>query len=225
MSEANSLARSRVTDMVGLWIQELHTNGGLLGSQPLLRIDNREQARQAPFQLDAVTGRLHRAGCRSIPKGSMSALYGIWQIGKDDQLLACARCKPMPRTDDKSEDPDYATDLLYGVLSVVNQFGGVLRERGQEYRNSHAGKLLGAQIENIYRGVNERERNVLDVVLASLDELVNTIRDLHADLNTGSPAGADGVKPPRANGHDVRKDRRTKTRRHQKAAQDKPASQ
>ena len=67
----------------------------------------------------------------------------------------------MPKIDDKTEDPDYPTDLLYGVLSIVDQFGGVLRERGQEYRNSRAGKQLGAQIANMYRGVNEREKTIL----------------------------------------------------------------
>jgi hypothetical protein len=215
-----------VADRVGLSIQELHANGWLRGTQPLLRIDYREQARRAPFQLDATTGRLHRAGCRSIPKGSMSALYGIWRIGKDDKTIACPRCNPMPKTDEKTEDREDPTDLLYGLLSVVSQFGGVLRERGQEYRNSRAGKLMSAQIESMYRGVNEREKDILDIVLTSLDELANTIRELHAEVNGGNghDANGDGTKPPGANGHDVKKDRPNKTARTPKAAQDKSTS-
>jgi hypothetical protein len=226
MSEGDPLSRLHVADIVGVRIQELHTNGSLHGPQPLLRIDNREQAKRAPFQLDAATGRLHRIGCRSIPKGSRSALYGIWRIGKTDQPLACPRCKPMPKTDDKTEDPEYPTDLLYGVLSVVNQFGGVLRERGQEYRTSRVGKLLGEQIENMYSGINKRERNILDVVLTSLDELASTIRNLDADLHgpNGSSANGNGASAPGANGHDVKKDRRKKTRRQPKP-QDRPRSE
>jgi hypothetical protein len=226
MSDRHPFARSQVLDVVGLSIQDLHTKGWLRGSQPLLRIDNSDKARRAPFQLDAVTGRLHRAGCRSIPKDSTSALYGIWRIGKDDQTLACPRCKPMPKTDDKTEDPDYPTDLLYGLISVVSQFGGVLRERGQEYRNSRAGKLMSAQIEHVYRGVNEREKNVLDVVLTSLDELANAIRDLNANVNgaNGHDTGGNGVTPPDANGHDIRNNRPGKSRRQPKAAQDKSPS-
>jgi hypothetical protein len=129
--------------------------------------------------------------------------------------------------DDKTGDPEYPTDLLYGVLAVVTQFGGVLRERGQEYRNSQVGKLLSAQIESMYRGINERERNILDVVLTSLDELVSTIRSLDEDLNgpNGNGAKGNGAKPPGANGHDVKKNRRKKSRRHSKAAQDTPTSQ
>lgn len=223
MTEGHPLSRLRVADIVGLRIQELHTNGLLRGTQPLLRIDNREQAKRAPFQLDAATGRLHRIGCRSIPKGSRSALYGIWRIGKNDQPLACPRCKPMPKADEKTEDPEYPTDLLYGLLSVVNQFGGVLRERGQEYRTSRVGKLLGERIETMYRGINERERNILDVVLTSLDELASTIRNLDADLHgpNGSSANGNGAKPPGAKGQDVKRDRGKKTRRHSKAAGDR----
>ena len=223
MSEGHPRSGLRVADIVGLRIQELHTNGLLRGPQPLLRIDNREQAKRAPFQLDAATGRLHRIGCRSIPKGSRSALYGIWRIGKNDQLLACPRCKPMPKADEKREDSEYPTDLLYGLLSVVNQFGGVLRERGREYRTSRVGKLLGERIENMYRGINERERNILDVVLTSVDELASTIRNLDADLHgpNGSSTNGNGAKPPGAKGQDAKRDRGKKTRRHSKAARER----
>ena len=111
--------------------------------------------------------------------------------------------------------------MLYGLLSVVNQFGGVLRERGQEYRKSGVGKLLNAQIENIYRAVNERERTVLNVVLTSLDELASTIRNLDADLNgpDGGVAKKNGAKMPGDNGHDVKNERPKKTRRHSKVPQ------
>jgi hypothetical protein len=205
MSDSHSPARSQVADRVGLWIQELHTSGRLRGTQPLLRIDGGEQSRRAPFRLDAATGRIHRENCGRVPSGSLSALYSVRQFDEDDQLLACPRCKPMPNTDGEKKDADFPTDVLFGLLSIVNQFGSVLRERGQEYRNSSAGKLLGAQIETLYRGVNAREKAILDVVMTSLDELVNTIHDLHADLdkaNGGANGGrsANGVEPPRTNG-------------------------
>lgn len=228
MNEGHHLSVSRVADIVGLRIQELHTNGSLRGTQPLLRIDNREQAKRAPFQLDAATGRLHRVGCRSIPKGSRSALYGIWRIRKTDRPLACPRCKPMAKADEKKEDPKYPTDLLYGVLSVVNQFGGVLRERGQEYRSSRMGKVVGEQIETMYRSINERERSVLDTVLTSLEVLAGMVRNLEADLQgpngsraNGNGAGngrsaGNGAKPAGAKANDAGKSRPKKTRRNSK---------
>lgn len=133
----------------------------------------------------------------------------------------------MPKTDDSRDDPDYPTDLLYGLLSVVSQFGGVLRERGQEYRNSQAGKVVSAQIESMYRGVNERERNVLDVVLTSLDELANAIRELNANVNgaNGHDTGGTGATPPGANGQDIKSNPPGKTRRQPKMGPGKSTSQ
>jgi hypothetical protein len=236
MSESHPINRLHLADMIGLQIQELHSKGSLKGSQPLLRIDNREQARRAPFQLDAATGKLHRAGCRSVPRGSRSALYGVWRIGKNDRPLACARCKPMSEPDDKKDDPEYPTDLLFGVLSLVNQFGSVLRERGQEYRNSQVGKLLNDQIGNMYRGINERERTILNVVLSSLDELASTIRNLDEDLQApgeanGASANGSGNKPnghgvkAAANGHNGNTAVPRKTRRPAKGAEDRTTKQ
>jgi len=133
----------------------------------------------------------------------------------------------MPPTDDKRQDPEYPTDLLYGVLSVLNQFGGVLRERGQEYRSSPVGKVLGEQIGAMYRGINERERNVLDIILTSIDGLASTLRTLDADLNAANGAGApkNGAGATGANGHDMKEDHRNtgerKTQRHQKTARER----
>jgi hypothetical protein len=189
---------AHITDAVGLTIQELHTSGALRGDEPLLRIDNREEAEKAPFRLDAAMGKLHRKNCRAIPESSRSALYSVWKIGEEDQELACPRCKPMPEPQKPTDDPVHQTDLLYGVLSVVNQFGSVLRERGQEYRNSNVGKVLSAQIESMYSGINERERNILDVVLTSLDQLATTIRKLDENLNNANGHDMKNPKPDRS---------------------------
>jgi hypothetical protein len=203
MSEIQSMARPHLADIVGLGIQELRSIGVLKGAQPLLRIDNRERARRAPFQLDAATGKLHRKGCRSIPRSSRTALYGVWSIGESDPPVTCSRCNPMPSPGDKKDDLEYPSDLIYGILSVVNQFSGVLRERGQEYRNSQVGKLLGTQIDAMYRSINDRERIILNVVFSSLEELANTLRDLDENLTgtNGAAPNGNGAKP---NGHDAK---------------------
>ncbi|MGZ6013213.1 MAG: hypothetical protein ACXWK0_15325, partial [Caulobacteraceae bacterium] len=98
MSEASPISRATLIDAIGLQIQDLHAAGRLNDEQPLLRIDNREQARQAPFQFDAAGGLLHRADCKAIPAGSRSALYGVWEVGTEDPRLACPRCEPLGKT-------------------------------------------------------------------------------------------------------------------------------
>ena len=213
MSESFPIPRTTLVDTVGLRIQELHASGQLPGDQPLLRIDNRDQASQAPFQLDAARGLLHRTGCRAIPPGSRSALYGVWEIGAEDPALACPRCNPVVRPEAKAErkaeearphaearpearqaeaklQDEHSVDLLYGLLSIVSQFGGVLRERGQEYRRSRAGSAIGARIDKIYSDVNERERRVLDVLTASLDTVAAAIRDIEGGINGERTNGA-----------------------------------
>ncbi|MPZ24768.1 MAG: hypothetical protein GEU28_14860 [Dehalococcoidia bacterium] len=238
MSEGIPTSRVALVDTIGLRIQELHASGKLAGDQPLLRIDNSERARQAPFQFDAARGQLHRTGCRAIPPTSRSALYGVWEIGTDGAAVACPRCNPMGKPaaaepeatpqqkakqteeakQDESAQPeakqgeakaeavggrpqdDQAVDILYGVLSIVSQFGSVLRERGQEYRKSGAGAALGDRIEKIYAEVNESERSVLDVLTTSLGTLAAALREIEGGLNSERTRGAGprGAEPSAA---------------------------
>jgi hypothetical protein len=196
MNNGPQPASSRLADLLAVKLQEWHAEGKLKGTQPLLRIDNREAAAEAPFQFDPVNGQLHRSGCRSIPKHSRSALYAVWRIGNDEQKLACSRCRPVPTEDnseDRQEDRHFTSDLLYGLLSVVDQFGGVLRERGLEYRKSSDGQRLAGQLQGFYHGLGEQEKSVVQAALISLDGLAKSIRDLDASLHN-----ANG----HANGHD-----------------------
>lgn len=227
MSEGIPTSRVALVDTIGLRIQELHASGKLAGDQPLLRIDNSEQARQAPFQFDAARGQLHRTGCRAIPPSSRSALYGVWEIGTEGKSVACPRCNPTDKpaaaaeaearpqkngkqTEEAKQDEatqpearqgeakangsrpqdDQTVDMLYGVLSIVSQFGSVLRERGQEYRKSGAGAALGGRIEKIYAEVNESERSVLDVLTTSLGTLAAALREIEGGLNGEQTRGA-----------------------------------
>jgi hypothetical protein len=50
----------------------------------------------------------------------------------------------------------------------------------------------------MYRGISERERTILDVVLASLDQMAKTIRDLDENLatDTRKANGGDGESRP-----------------------------
>ena len=193
MNDGPNLGASACIDELALKVQEFHRAGKLSGNQPLLRIDNRPSASQAPFQFDAVTGRLHRRGCPAIPKRSASALYAYWHIEDADQRLACPRCKPVLK-DDRPSDPEFVSDLLYGVLSIVAQFGEVLRERGQEYRQSSEGRDLHTQLGGLYRGLGTTERNAVQAVMSSLTELAETIRKVEHGLNGANGRASDDKK-------------------------------
>ncbi len=173
-----------IGDEVALRIQDLRGRK-VKGEQPLLRIDNRKQAARMPYQFDAATGRLHRRGCRAIPDGSRSALYGVERMTRDEQRLACPVCKPSP-ADQQRVEGALSSDLMYGFLSILDQFGAVLRERGREYRNSRYGRQVRSDLADLYASLGEREQDVLDVVASALDGLVKAMQGLGHDLSGGN---------------------------------------
>jgi hypothetical protein len=184
-------------DALALKLQELRAQQR--DPRPLLRIDNREQSAEAPFQFDTVNGRLHRRGCRAIPKGSQTALYGLWSVPSHARAAACTTCRPRidGEPEPEPEEPavaarDGVTDYVFGFLSVLDQFGSVIRERGREFRDSEEGRNLKAGFDDFYRGLEERERTTLQVVLTSLDSLLTTITELDRNLDPER----------RQNGHD-----------------------
>jgi hypothetical protein len=175
---SNADARGALVDFVAQSLQALRQE------RPLLRIDNLDEAAQAPFQFDAAAGRLHRRGCRSIPARSRLALYGVWRIGAEERKLACPRCQPVPM-EKEPEDRSDATDILFGLISLIDQFGSVLRERGREYRNSEDGRRLSHQFGGLFQGLERGERDVLATLMTSMDGLIKTVRNLDAKLNNG----------------------------------------
>lgn len=182
-------ATAPLGDVIALKIQELR--GPQDEPRPLLRIDNRDEAADAPFQFDTVAGRLHRKGCRAIPSTSRTALYGLWQIPPQATQYACEVCRPNADEADEmaKEGP---TDYVYGLLSVLDQFGGVIRERGREFRESDEGRQLKAGLDGIYSGLEDRERATLQVVLNSLDGLLVTLNDLHRSLDAAPASNGNG---------------------------------
>jgi hypothetical protein len=188
-------------DQVALQIQDLHRRGKLRDAQPLLRIDQRKEAADAPYQFDAVRGRLHRTGCRAIPAASKSALYGVWEFRASEQHLACPRCKPVPtRKKNTARALDVpASDLVYGVLSILEQFGGVLRERGREYRRSQTGDQLRSGVRDLYELFGTGERGMLDVLASALDGLSSVVNDLQRSLASTNGNGGNGQ--PGTNGN------------------------
>jgi hypothetical protein len=186
-------AAAPLGDAIALKIQELR--GRQRDPRPLLRVDNRAEAAEAPFQFDTVNARLHRRGCRAIPDSSRTALYGLWSIPPRARAYACSNCRPRDDSDEGEQpmNKDGMTDYVFGVLSVLDQFGGVIRERGREFRDSEEGQQLKADLDGFYRGLEERERATLQVVLSSLDGLLATIADIEKSLDAGDRQNGHGT--------------------------------
>lgn len=171
-------------DQAALALQALRS-GGRLGADVLLRIDNSAEAAAAPYQFDAAAGRLHRRSCAAIPDGA--PLYALWHLNRDHLTVACERCKPLSDETKPSETTDRA-DLLLGLVSLVSQFSGVLKERGRDYQKTAEGEALTAQLGAIYRTLGRREKDTLDAMLTALDTVVERLRALDRSLK---PNGED----------------------------------
>jgi hypothetical protein len=91
--------------------------------------------------------------------------------------------------DTNSTPPTDRADLLLGVLSLISQFSGVLKERGKDYQKTDEGQALTAQLGAMYRNLGRREKEVVDTMLATLDSLIERLRALDRSLKKN---GADG---------------------------------
>jgi hypothetical protein len=175
-------------DLVAIGLQELFRQGAVDRDRALLRIDYRAEAADAPFRFNMVDGRLHRTGCRAIPQSSLPALYAVWEAGEGSRSLACARCRPAFHQAAKMKR-DSSFDLLYGLLSVVDQFGSVLTERGREFRNSARGRQLSKELSGLLGGLERPQREGLTTALNSLDGVVKAIQQINRTLERSARNG------------------------------------
>jgi hypothetical protein len=189
-----------IGDRFALKLQELRTEGKVGGDQPLLRIDSRDEAAKAPYQFDTARAKLHRTGCDAIPRASRSALLARWGVSPDESDLGCERCRPGP-TERRAMRRNPASDLLYGMVSILDQFGNVLRERGKEYRESEQGRQLTSDLEGLYANLDKRQKDALDVVLSSLDGLLVLVQEYDGSLRAGNGNGAGRRNGHRRNGN------------------------
>ncbi|HUZ46447.1 MAG TPA: hypothetical protein VMW54_07395 [Terriglobia bacterium] len=148
MSSLEHTSLADLADTIALRIQELRSEGILKEAETLLNLDYTSEAADAPFLFDMVRGTLHRNNCTAIPASSKSTVYAVWELKEGDDQLACPVCRP--QSDKPSHiQADGTADILFGIMSFLDQFSSVLRERGKEYRKSNQGKVLAAELEEI----------------------------------------------------------------------------
>jgi hypothetical protein len=148
MNNGEQRSLEGLADSLALRVQELRSNGLLKETEALLNLDYSSQAAQAPFLFDMAEGILHRNHCTAVPNGSRSTLYTIWELREGEETSACPICHPhsgaQPRVPTES-----TSDLLFGIISFVDQFSSILRERGKQYRHSHWEKPMVLRVERL----------------------------------------------------------------------------
>ena len=163
-------------------LQALRNEKELVREKPLIRLDNREEVREAPFFFDTVRGIIHRRECRAMAHLPPSGRYGLWRLDPADISLACPDCRP-EATKETMKDQHTAADFLYGMVSVIDQFGAVLGERGKEFRQSDTGQALEGSIREMVKWLDQQQVEVLNVLYKSLEEIVKVVSAYDRRLN------------------------------------------
>jgi hypothetical protein len=145
------MSLEELADQIALNIQELRTQGLLEESETLLNLNYTARALEAPYLFDMVSGTVHRRDCKAIPATSRSALYAVWELHEGNEQSACPSCHPA--ADQQAALPVAGgADIFFGILSFVDQFSSILRERGTEYRQSEKGKALIGDLRSLFAG-------------------------------------------------------------------------
>jgi hypothetical protein len=171
-----------LVDAFALAMQELHSRKNLNTAQPLIRIDPRVEAARAPFLFDSALAVLHCNGCKEIPASSRSALYAVWQIGRKDLEYACKKCRPMPNKNKPERSAD-AGDILLGLLSLVDQFGSILSQRGQDFRRTERGRQVEHSLSGLLEELSLTQREGVNLLTSAVDRLLSTVNRYNHSTN------------------------------------------
>lgn len=202
----------KIWDTVSLKLQALHREGKINDEQPLIKIDYRKEASEAPFRFDAANGKLHRAGCNAIPRDSRSAVYAVWKLEKGDIKYACDKCRPVFKKG-AVMNKNIVSDIIFGFLSILDQFSSVLSERGKEYRNSEHGKAIVKTVETIFSELDHKQKETLNVMLSSLDGLLEIMQECNTSLQRqGNGKDRNGLRG-NGNGRTIKRRQRKKNGR------------
>jgi hypothetical protein len=199
MNDARSGSSLDLVDRIALELQRLRS-ANRIDDHPLLRVDNRKESAEAPYQFDIVKSVLHRTHCTAIPKRSRTALYALWDVQPDDLKYACDRCRPViSETPRNGAD---ATDLLYGFLAIIDQFGAILSERGKEFRASERGRQMEQTVSRVIDELDQQQQQSTQILATSIDGLIRVLQDIGGNGNApANGASAAASAPQSKNGN------------------------
>ncbi|GJQ23941.1 MAG: hypothetical protein HBSAPP01_17310 [Candidatus Brocadia sapporoensis] len=181
-----------IGDALALKIQTLRKKGKIDDEQPLFRLEYRKEAKKAPFQFDVATAIVHKTGCTAIPDSSEYTLYAMWKLR--ERVLACEKCRPDLIKKETTMKKDVISDIVYGFLSILEQFGSVLVERGKEYRNSKQGKQVAKTVDNILSELDIRQKKGVKFAMSSLNSLLEIVQEYNDSFNGNGTSNDREVK-------------------------------
>jgi hypothetical protein len=192
MSDSSSPANAGdLLDTIALAVQKIHAADNLDTAQPLIRIDPRKEADEAPFEFDSAMAVLHCRGCRAIPVGSRSTLYAVWKIERNDLGLACRKCRPMANNS-KPDRPADVGDVLLGLVSFVDQFSSILSQRGQDFRRTQRGHQVEQSLSDLLGVLSRMQEGGVNLLTTGVDRLLSAVNQYNQSTNGHKNGAAKG---------------------------------
>ncbi|MDH3973406.1 MAG: hypothetical protein OEV42_03910 [Deltaproteobacteria bacterium] len=171
----------KLFDRFSIELQSIYKRPSEKEKAPLFNISCENEAAKAPFQYDSANAVLHRTGCKYIDGKYNLSIFALWEINEEDLAFACKKCKPH-LTGGEGLEKDPVSDMMYGIFSLIDQFGSVLIERGKEYKKTGSGKKLA---HSLGANLSEQQEKLLDKSISSLDLLINSLHQLNMQLESG----------------------------------------
>lgn len=182
-------------DAAAFGLQKIYTSDEQKKKNPLVGLDYGKRAEEAPFQFDTTNGELHRTGCKFLKQESKLSHFALWEIRESDLKLACDKCKPHPEGNTRLKKTEMS-DMVLGLLSLVDQFGSALRERGSEYRKTEKGRGLIGALDELTGGFTKKQQALFENAVTGLDRLLTTMQKLNESLESSRNADDTHDRPP-----------------------------
>ena len=93
--------------------------------------------------------------------------------------------------DKKAEQPANAGDILLGLVSLVDQFGSLLSQRGRDFRQTERGQQVDRSLSAVFGDLSRSQQDGVNLLNSALDRLLAAL-----NRQNGAPADAN----PKDNG-------------------------
>ena len=101
----------------------------------------------------------------------------------------------MPNNNKPDRQADVG-DIVLGLVSLVDQFGSILSQRGRDFRQTERGRQVDRSISAALGELSRTQKDGVTLLTSVVDRLLSAVnRHNGANGNGGGPGS-----PPRANG-------------------------
>ncbi|NIR65968.1 MAG: hypothetical protein GWN61_17200 [candidate division Zixibacteria bacterium] len=89
-------------------------------------------------------------------------------------------------------EKDKASDILFGFLSVIDQFSSVIIERGREFRKTDKGKAIAESLHSLNGLMDKTQKDSINSLSSLMDVLLVIAQTCEKEISTQSNGSSNG---------------------------------